>query len=82
MFEPFIVEVWGEPAGLVLKDGEALRFHALAAPFFALENAPFNTLGHARLAAARLRPAPIPVMAPSPMPPLTPTASICTAASP
>jgi hypothetical protein len=54
--EPYIVEVWGEPAGVVLKEGNAFRFHALARPFFALDGTQFPTPGQARLAAARLRP--------------------------
>jgi hypothetical protein len=56
MSESFMVEVWGEPAGFVQKEGDAFRFHAIARPFFVLEDKPFNTLGHARLAAASLRP--------------------------
>jgi hypothetical protein len=58
MSESFIVEIWGEPAGIVLKEGGTFRFHAYARPFFALEGAKFTTPGHARLAAARLLPAP------------------------
>ena len=54
MSDPFIVEVWGEPAGVVLRDGNAFRFHATARPFFELDGTQFTTLGHARLAAARL----------------------------
>ncbi|HEY6979675.1 hypothetical protein [Reyranella sp.] len=54
MSDPFIVEVWGEPAGVVLQEGNAFRFHALARPFFELDGRPFTTPGHARLAAARL----------------------------
>ena len=57
MSEPFIVEVWGEPAGIVLKEGNAFRFHAIARPFFVLDGTQYTTPGHARLAAARLRPA-------------------------
>ncbi len=56
MSEPFVVEVWGEPAGIVLKEGNAFRFHAVARPFFELDGAQFMTPGHARLAAARLQP--------------------------
>ena len=56
MSESFMVEVWGEPAGFVQKEGDAFRFHAIARPFFVLEDKPFSTLGHARLAAASLRP--------------------------
>ena len=55
MSEPFIVEIWGEPAGVVLREGNAFRFHAIARPFFALDGAQFTTPGHARLAAAQLR---------------------------
>jgi len=55
MSEPFIVEVWGEPAGIVLEEGSAFRFHATARPFFALDGTPFSTPGHARLAAAELQ---------------------------
>jgi hypothetical protein len=54
MTEPFVVEVWGKPAGVVVKHGNAFRFHAIASPFFALDGAHFTTRGHARLAAARL----------------------------
>ena len=54
MTEPFIVEVWGKPAGVVVRDGNAYLFHALARPFFAIDGAQFTTPGHARLAAARL----------------------------
>ncbi len=56
MSEPFVVEVWGEPAGIVLKEGNAFRFHAVARPFFELDGVQFTTPGHARLAAARLQP--------------------------
>ena len=55
MSEPYIVEVWGKPAGVVVRDGNAYRFQALARPFFAIDGAQFTTPGHARLAAARLQ---------------------------
>lgn len=55
MSEPFIVEIWGEPAGIVLQEGNAFRFHATARPFFELDGTPFSTPGHARLAAAGLK---------------------------
>jgi hypothetical protein len=55
MSEPFVVEIWGEPAGIVLPEGNAFRFHAIARPFFELDGTQFATPGHARLAAARLR---------------------------
>lgn len=57
MSEPYIVEIWGQPAGIVLRDGGAWRFHATHRAFFALDGRPFNTPGHARLAAVRLNPA-------------------------
>ncbi len=52
--EPFVVEVWGKLAGVVLKEGEAFRFHAVAPPFQELDGRSFPKPGHARLAAARL----------------------------
>ena len=58
MSEPLVVEIWGKPAGVVLKHGSTFRFHALARPFSELDGAEFNTLGHARLAAAKLQPVP------------------------
>jgi hypothetical protein len=54
MTEPFVVEVWGKPAGIVVKEGNAFRFYAMARPFFELNGAQFTTRGHARLAAAQL----------------------------
>ena len=56
MSESDSVEVWGAPAGIVLKEGNAFRFHATARPFFAIDGSHFTTPGHARLAAARLQP--------------------------
>jgi hypothetical protein len=53
--EPFIVEIWGEPAGIVLPEGDAFRFHATSSPFFPLDGEVFRKPGHARLAAAQLR---------------------------
>ena len=70
MSEPLVVEVWGKPAGVVLRKGNTFRFHAFARPFSELEGAEFNTLGHARLAAAKLQP---PDLRPSSTP--TPTAN-------
>ena len=58
MSEPLVVEVWGKPAGVVLREGNTFRSHAFARPFSELDGAEFNTLGHARLAAAKLQPVP------------------------
>lgn len=54
MLEPFVVEVWGKPAGIVVRQGDLFRFHAVASPFFELDGTEYSTPGHARLAAARL----------------------------
>lgn len=54
MSEPFVVEVWGKLAGVVMKEGDAFRFHAIAPPFLSLDGAEFAKPGLARLAAARL----------------------------
>jgi hypothetical protein len=54
MTEPFVVEVWGKLAGVVMQEGDAFRFHAIAPPFLELDGAAFAKPGHARLAAARL----------------------------
>ena len=54
MDDNYIVEVWGQPAGIVLKEDGVYRFHALAHPFFALEGTAYDKPGQARLAAARL----------------------------
>lgn len=56
MPEPFVVEIWGQPAGVVLKEGNAFCFHAYARPFFELDGAQFSSPGQAKLAAARLQP--------------------------
>jgi len=39
MTEPFVVEVWGKPAGIVVKEGNAFRFYAIARHFFELDGA-------------------------------------------
>jgi hypothetical protein len=54
MDDNYIVEVWGEPAGIVRKQNGLYRFHAVARPFFALEGTAYDKPGKARLAAARL----------------------------
>ncbi len=53
-YEPFVVEVWGKLAGVVVRKGDAFRFHAMAPPFGELDGAEFAKPGLARLAAARL----------------------------
>ncbi len=55
MSEAYVVEIWGEPAGVVLPEGNAFRFHATGRSFLGLDGSRFTTRGHARLAAAALR---------------------------
>ncbi len=55
MSDPYIVEIWGQPARIVFKEGSAYRFHAVATDFFELEGTEYDTPGKARLAAAKLR---------------------------
>lgn len=52
--EPFVVEVWGRPVGVLIEDGVAFRFKALAHPFFLLNDKEFAAPGYARVAAVRL----------------------------
>lgn len=54
MDDNYIVEVWGQPAGIVLNEHGVWRFHAVARPFFALEGTEYDKPGKARLAAAHL----------------------------
>jgi hypothetical protein len=54
MDDNYIVEVWGQPAGIVLNEHGVWRFHAVARPFFALEGTEYDKPGKARLAAACL----------------------------
>lgn len=54
MSDPYIVEIWGEPAGILLKEAGAYRFHAVATAFFELEGTEYDTPGKARLAAAKI----------------------------
>jgi hypothetical protein len=53
--EPFVVEVWGEPVGVVIEDGVTFRFKALAYPFFELNDKEFAAPGYAKVAAVRLQ---------------------------
>ncbi len=55
MSKPIIVDVYGEPAGIVRQEGNVSRFNAIARPFFELDDTPFTTPDHARLAAAELQ---------------------------
>lgn len=54
IIDPFVVEVWGKLAGVVLKEGDAFRFHAVGPLFRELDGAAFAKPGLAKLAAARL----------------------------
>lgn len=53
--QSFVVEIGGETAGIVLKEGNAFRFHAIGHPFFVLDGTQFTTPGHAGFAVAPSR---------------------------
>jgi hypothetical protein len=52
--EPFVIEVWGEPVGIVLEEEYAFRFYAITHPVLALDGMQFSKPGHARIAAVQL----------------------------
>jgi hypothetical protein len=54
MSEPFVIEVWGEPVGIVLEEEYAFRFYAITHPVLALDGMQFTKPGHARIAAVQL----------------------------
>jgi hypothetical protein len=49
-----LIEVDGQPAGVVAWDGQAYQFHAASKAFLALEGRAFPASGDAELAARRL----------------------------
>ena len=55
MSELCLVEVWGEAAGVLLKEQHRFRFYAVSGLYSALDGQSFDTRGHARLAAIRLQ---------------------------
>ena len=55
MSDPYVIEVWGEPAGILIEHNRRFRFFAVSHLYAALSGASYRTRGHARLAAARLR---------------------------
>jgi hypothetical protein len=55
MNELCLIEVWGEPAGILLEDQRSFRFYAVSCLYSVLNGKSFDTRGHARLAAIRLQ---------------------------
>lgn len=55
MSEPCVIEVWGEPAGVLVQEQQRFRFFAVSSLYSALNGSSFSTRGHARLAAIRLQ---------------------------
>ena len=53
MSDSHIIEIWGEAVGITVPDGNAVRFHAAAPRFAALDGKRFPSFGQARLAAVR-----------------------------
>ena len=53
--QPFVVEVWGRPVGVVIEQGDTFRFKAIAHPFSALNDKEFAAPGYAKVAAVRLQ---------------------------
>ncbi|WP_428681417.1 hypothetical protein [Reyranella sp.] len=55
MSDPYVIEVWGEPAGILIEHNRRFRFFAVSHLYAALSGSSYRTRGHARLAAAHLR---------------------------
>lgn len=54
MSEPYMIEVWGEPAGVLIESNHRFCFLAVSHLYAALTGSSYRTRGHARLAAVRL----------------------------
>ena len=54
MSEPYMIEVWGEPAGILIENNRRFRFFAVSHLYAALSGSSYRTRGHGRLAAVRL----------------------------
>ncbi|WP_422035388.1 hypothetical protein [Reyranella sp.] len=55
MSEPYMIEVWGEPAGVLIESNRRFCFFAVSHRYAALSGSSYRTRGHARLAAVNLR---------------------------
>ncbi|MFC7396313.1 hypothetical protein ACFQU1_03770 [Chelatococcus sp. GCM10030263] len=53
MYDSYLIEVAGRPAGIVARDGQRYRFHAAARPFHGLEGQIFADPVAAQRAAQR-----------------------------
>lgn len=54
MSNAIIIEIAGEPAGIVTADGNGFAFFAAAKPFYALDNQSFRSIRQAEKALWRL----------------------------
>jgi hypothetical protein len=48
---PFVIDVDGEPQGIVIRDGDRFRFVAVRLPAFAIDGQHFASIEDARMAA-------------------------------
>lgn len=53
MSKPIVIEVSGQPLGVVVPSGKAFRFLAVKFPVFAIDGQTFDSVEDARLAARR-----------------------------
>lgn len=61
MSKPIVIEVSGQPLGVVVPSGNAFRFLAVKFPVFAIDGQTFDTIEDARRAASRtVNPKPAP----------------------
>lgn len=52
MSKPIVIEVSGEPLGVVVPAGDAYRFLAVKFPVFSIDGQTFSSVADAKLAAA------------------------------
>lgn len=57
MSNAIIIEIAGEPAGIVTADGNGFAFFAAAKPYYALDSQSFRSIRQAEKALLRLLPA-------------------------
>jgi uncharacterized protein (DUF934 family) len=51
MHKPIVIEVSGEPLGVVIPSGEGFRFMAVRFPVFSIDGQVFSSVAEARMAA-------------------------------
>jgi hypothetical protein len=52
MHKPIVIEVSGEPLGVVIPSGQGFRFMAVRFPVFSIDGQIFSSVAEARLAAS------------------------------